>query len=311
MSFRLFVYYGALIGAWMAMLGWLVGRWITDRYFNANEQPIAVAAMRALFLGACVAFGLGLLDALWNVGWRNILQVLGRLGVAILIGGLGGLAGGSLAMALVVWTNHETSFFVAGWALVGTALGASVSALEFVVGRLEKKSRFATAKFLKCMLGGAIGGLIGGVVALLVRQLWLRLFADKSPDLLWSPYALGFVALGLFIGLLVGLAQVILKEAWIKVERGFRPGREVLLAKDRTVIGRAEGSDIPMFGDAAVDKTHAYLLVQGTQYTIEDAGSSTGTFVNDRRIAERTVLHSGDLIRVGQNVMRFSERQKR
>ncbi|HEX3315577.1 MAG TPA: FHA domain-containing protein [Gemmataceae bacterium] len=307
MSFRLFVYYAALIGAWTAMLGWLLGRWLTDRFIGPNDL-VSQTGVRALSLGVTVAFGLGLLDALWNLGWRNILQVLGRLAVAIVLGGLGGLAGGALAQYLVLWTpQHEIAYGVAGWSLVGLAIGASISAFEFLSGRFDPSIRHATGKFLKCMVGGALGGLIGGTVALFVRDAWLRLFADKQADLLWTPSALGFVALGLFIGLLVALVQVVLKDAWIRVERGFRPGREMILSKNKIVIGRAESSDIAMFGDPAVEMTHAVLFHHGSEYAVQDAGSKAGTFVNDMRISERTVLHSGDLIRVGQNVMRFSE----
>jgi FHA domain-containing protein len=307
MSFRLFVYYAALIGAWTAMFGWLLGRWLSDRYFGPDDL-VPTAAVRGLSLGVTVAFGLGLLDALWNLGWRNILQVLGRLAVAIVLGGLGGLAGGALAQLLVIWTpQQEVAFGVAGWTLVGLALGASISALEFIRGRFDPSIRNATGKFVKCMVGGALGGLIGGTVAHFVREAWLLLFGDKQADLLWTPSALGFVALGLFIGLLVALVQVVLKDAWIRVERGFRPGREMILSKNKIVIGRAESSDIAMFGDPAVELTHALLFHHGSEYAVEDAGSKAGTFVNDKRISVRTVLHSGDLIRVGQNVMRFSE----
>ena len=123
------------------MLGWLLGRGLSDR-FCAPDDLVLQAAVRGLALGVTVAFGLGLLDALWNLGWRNILQVLGRLAVAIVLGGLGGLAGGGLAMLLVVWTQqHETYFFVAGWTLVGLMLGASISALEFVRGRSTRRPR--------------------------------------------------------------------------------------------------------------------------------------------------------------------------
>jgi hypothetical protein len=307
MSFRLFVYYAALIGAWTAMLGWLLGRWLTDRYVGPNDL-VSQTGVRALSLGVTVALGLGLLDALWNLGWRNILQVLGRLAVAIVLGGLGGLAGGALAQLLVIWMpQQEIAYGVAGWTLVGLALGASISALEFIRGRFDPSNKHASGKFFKCMVGGALGGLVGGTVALFVRVGWMRLFGDKEADLLWTPSALGFVALGLFIGLMVSLVQVVLKDAWIRVERGFRPGREMLLSKNKMMIGRAESSDIAMFGDPAVELTHAVLFHHGAEYAVEDAGSKAGTFVNDRRISVRTPLHSGDLIRVGQNVMRFSE----
>jgi pSer/pThr/pTyr-binding forkhead associated (FHA) protein len=42
-----------------------------------------------------------------------------------------------------------------------------------------------------------------------------------------------------------------------------------------------------------------------------DEGTPGGTYVNDRRIDGPTPLRSGDLIRVGRNVIKFGERQKR
>ena len=41
---------------------------------------------------------------------------------------------------------------------------------------------------------------------------------------------MGFVVLGLCMGLMIAVAQVVLKEAWLKVEAGFRKGRELLLS---------------------------------------------------------------------------------
>jgi pSer/pThr/pTyr-binding forkhead associated (FHA) protein len=119
------------------------------------------------------------------------------------------------------------------------------------------------------------------------------------------------VALGACIGLLVGLAQVLLKEAWIRVEAGFRPGRELILGKEKTSIGRAEGSDIPLFGDNAVEKLHAHIVRSAGRFFLEEAGPTQGTYVNGHRIAGRCLLASGDLIRIGKSVLRFSERRKR
>ena len=116
--------------------------------------------------------------------------------------------------------------------------------------------------------------------------------------------------LGLCIGLLIGLAQVILKEAWLKVEAGFRPGRELMLAKAEITLGRAESCDLGLFGDSGVDKTHARLLRKGERWLLVDNGSGTGTFLNGRRIDGPTPLNSGDEIRLGRNVLRFGERRK-
>ena len=158
------------------------------------------------------------------------------------------------------------------------------------------------------LIGGAIGGLLGGAVSLLLRGSWGQFFHDKPPDLLWSPAAAAFVALGACIGLMIGLAQVILKEAWLKVESGFRPGRELILARPEITIGRAESCDVGLFGDPTVDRLHATIQRQGNVYLVHDAGSATGTFVNEEPIHQPRILQSGDVIRVGRCVLRFGER---
>ena len=71
---------------------------------------------------------------------------------------------------------------------------------------------------------------------------------------------------------------------------GFRPGRELILTKPKTVIGRAEGSDIPLFGDQGVEKTHAQIVLEGLRYLVEDAGSPGGTYVNEKRVSGRMAL---------------------
>ena len=125
---------------------------------------------------------------------------------------------------------------------------------------------------------------------------------------LWSPSAWGFVALGACIGLLIGLAQVILKEAWLKVEAGFRKGREVILSKPEITIGRAESCDIGLFGDPQIEKLHARIRQEGNRYVLIDEGA--GTYVNEELIHGSRLLHSGDAIRLGKCVLRFGERQK-
>ena len=97
----------------------------------------------------------------------------------------------------------------------------------------------------------------------------------------------------------------------MRVERGFRRGREMLLQKGEVTIGRAEGCDIGLFGDPLVDKLHARILRQGDRYVVVDAGSMAGTFVNDQRVVGPTPLRDGDAIRVGKCVLRFGERAKR
>ena len=141
---------------------------------------------------------------------------------------------------------------------------------------------------MRGLLGGTFGGLLGGFLYWEVRGAWAGIFPDKGD--LWSPSATGFVALGLCIGLLIAVAQVVLKEAWLYIEAGFRKGREVPLNKTPLTVGRAESCDLGLFGDAAVDPLHARILRHGNDYLITDTGSGGGTFVNDVRVVEPTPL---------------------
>ncbi len=159
------------------------------------------------------------------------------------------------------------------------------------------------------LLGGGVGGLVGGFLFLALRGLWGIGLAERTDDF-WSPSATGFVALGMCVGLLIGLAQVILKEAWIRVEAGFRSGRELILAGVETTIGRGEGCEVALFGDSGVEKVHARILLERGRYVLVDEDTPDGTYLNGVAIDGPTPLHSGDLIEMGHSALRFRERQR-
>lgn len=260
------------------------------------------------FTGLLVGTAIGLYELVTNLLREKNLGAGMRLTiVAMLLVGtvLSGVLGG-LALAF-----NSSLFVILAAVFLGLSIVGAVI-LSLVVGKdFGKDLLGARAKLIKCLVGGTFGGLLGGVLALAMRIVWAGVFSGKRLDELWSPTATGFVALGMCIGLLVGLAQVILKEAWIKVEAGFRPGREMILAKETTTIGRAEGCDLGLFGDMECDKMHARIVLAGSQYYVEDAGTPGGTYVNDQRVNGRTPLKTNDVIRVGKSLVRFRERQKR
>src|SRR5262245_32526071 len=244
MSFRLFIYYCALCGGWAAFVGWVLG------VLAAPSHVVGKAGIKGLFLGLMVALGLSLVDAIWNVGMRQTGKILGRVSVALVVGAVGRLIGGMTGQLLYQAADEMQLFFVLGWTLTGLLVGAAIGVFEILSSLVRQRDvSGAGKKLLKCLMGGTAGGVLGGVLAMLLKMGWESAFSGRDPDTLWSPTAMGFVALGMSIGLLVGLAQVILKEAWIKVEAGFRAGREMIVAKERTTIGRAEACDIGLFGD--------------------------------------------------------------
>jgi Inner membrane component of T3SS, cytoplasmic domain len=324
MSFRLFVYYCAVVGAWSGFVGWVLGRNVAPTVPANNEAffpPVLHESIMGLALGFAIAFGISLLDATFSLSLRNLGTVLLRVFGAVIVGIMGGLFGAFVGSALyhaiqeVHWTLAIFAF-VLGWTIVGFLVGMSISFFEVSAGLVTQRDfGSAVKKFVKCVIGGTVGGLLGGLIAgsskWVAGTIAAAVSSNVDVETLRTPTAVGFIAIGACIGLLVGLAQVILKEAWIKVEAGFRPGREMLLAKERTTIGRAEGCDIALFGDSGVEKAHANILLEGGRYFLEDLQTPGGSYVNDQKVDGRMPLRAGDLIRVGKSMLRFNERAKR
>jgi hypothetical protein len=302
MSFRLFVYWCALCGGWAAAVGWAAGRLI------AGDDPIGNAGLKGLCLGALIALALGTVDAAWVFSLRQVARILPRVLVCVGVGTVGGLFGAVVGQLLFGW-HSLTILLVLGWMLTGLMVGAAVGAFDFLRAWVCQENLWGVRrKLLRGAAGGAVGGLLGGFLYRVLDGIWGGVFPNKAD--LWSPSAWGFVALGLCIGLAISVAQVVLKEAWLRVEHGFRSGRELLLTRPVLTIGRAEACDLGLFGDPTIERLHARILRRGDGYLIADAGTPGGTYVNDVRVAEPMPLRSGDLIRVGNARLRFRERRK-
>ncbi len=305
MSFRVFIYYCGLCGAWAALAGWVLGRGIDA------DNPITEAGYKGMCLGLFVSLALAVLDSWTDLTRWRVFSVGLRVAVAVVVGSLGGLLGGMIGQTLFGW-KHWLAFLIFGWMFTGLLIGTSIGVFDVLARYVRRQALGGTLrKVLNGVLGGAAGGLLGGLLSVLLRRGWGELFHDKPLEDLWSPSATGFLVLGMCIGLLIGLAQVILKEAWVKVESGRRAGREMILTKPETRIGRAETCDIGLFGEAGIERVHAQIVLTDNRYVLADLGTPGGTFLNGQRIAGPTPLRSGDAIQVGSCTLRFWERQKR
>jgi hypothetical protein len=310
MSFKLFIYYCAICGGWAAFFTWAVAAPLG--LTTPSEWPVLQTAALAAILGTMLGFAIGTVDALLSaVGFQRLV----RAAVSTVVGLAGSFLLGLVAEAIRQGAIKLTGIQDAkmprfpGWILVGIVIGLSVGVFDLALAIITKRS---LAPALKKVRNGVLGGLVGGLVGGLLFDLFLIGQALIGSTLLGqSILATALVILGLCIGLLIGLAQIILKEAWVRVEQGFRPGRELMLVKDETTIGRAESCDLGLFGDNGVERRHARILLNGGRYMLYDEGTPGGTFLNDRRIDGPTPLRSGDVIRLGRNVLVFGERQKR
>ena len=87
---------------------------------------------------------------------------------------------------------------------------------------------------------------------------------------------------------------------------GPTPGATYALEGDQLIIGRDATSNVAI-SDAEVSRKHARLTFQGGKYVLEDLGSTNGTFVNGQRLANATVLKSGDVVSLGEQIVLMYE----
>ncbi|KAA8827373.1 FHA domain-containing protein [Bifidobacterium tissieri] len=80
--------------------------------------------------------------------------------------------------------------------------------------------------------------------------------------------------------------------------RGAVSGSRYLLDEDTVNVGRDPRSDI-LLDDSTVSRAHAVFHRVNGQFTVQDAGSLNGTYVNRQRVDE-AVLHNGDEIMIGK-----------
>ncbi|MCI0340654.1 MAG: ATP-binding protein [Planctomycetales bacterium] len=74
---------------------------------------------------------------------------------------------------------------------------------------------------------------------------------------------------------------------------------------ERTAIGRHPTADV-VLPDPSVSRAHAVIVREGDSYVIQDLGSGNGVLVNLKKVS-REVLGGGDLIKIGNSLLVFSE----
>lgn len=85
------------------------------------------------------------------------------------------------------------------------------------------------------------------------------------------------------------------------VRRGPQPNQVYELNKGIITIGRDITNDI-VINDPEVSRHHARLTQTGAGYTLEDLGSTNGTFVNGQRLTGARPLANGDMVGMGETV---------
>ncbi len=79
------------------------------------------------------------------------------------------------------------------------------------------------------------------------------------------------------------------------------------LMGDESVIGRAAGCAVSVPDDTFVSHLHARIFMRGSQFWMEDLGSTNGSFVNSKKLTSPVPLRHGDRIQVGRTVLQVEK----
>ena len=80
-------------------------------------------------------------------------------------------------------------------------------------------------------------------------------------------------------------------------------GKRAPLGQGTFEIGRSSKSDLPI-DQESISRHHARITFDGTHHSIEDLGSTNGTFVNEKT-AKRHPLKDGDTVKVGRSILKY------
>jgi len=314
MSLQAKTYLNLLAGALAGLLTWVLTDltgWFSD-VLNAGQ---VINGGKYLLYGATFGLLLGLLLALVDsLALGSKQRIAQTLAIGAAIGAAGGWFGlwlGQSVYGIAVGSggNDITNlgrFFVLlmaraiGYALIGASVGAAqgIGSRSAIIAR-------------QGAFGGLLGGFLGGTAyeigsGLGFTSVFCRLLA--------------LAATGALAGFFVGLVQNLLKQAWIRVVLGKNEGKEYLIAKPVTTIGRSELADIGLFGDPSIAPTHAAIesLPAQNRHRLRAVmeANKRGTeyappLVNGQPVIGEQWLVDGDTIQIGRRTLLFSEKATR
>jgi hypothetical protein len=154
------------------------------------------------------------------------------------------------------------------------------------------------------LLGGVVGGLLGGLLFDPIDQLVLG--GDRIGGQ-WSRLV-ALLVIGLSVGGMIGLVELMARDAWLRMTQGPLTGKEFLLFKDVMNIGSSPRSDIYLFNDSLVVPDHAVIRAIGDECELEARHSPHPVQVNHISV-QRARLRHGDTVTIGRTSFVFQRRK--
>ena len=323
MSLQAKTYLNLLAGALAGFLAWVLTDltgWFSDIFQTHYRMSLGLFGAPKFLLygaifGALLGLMLALIDSLSLETRRRQTQTL-ALGAGIgALGGWFGLGIGEVAYSLVFKLTalpideapHNPGQFLV--LLIGRAFGYAV--IGGVVGAAQGVVNRSAVIARQGAFGGFVGGFLGGTGFQILNGLGFPASVSRL---------LALAATGALAGFFVGLVQNLLKQAWIRVVLGRNEGKEYLIAKPITTIGRSELADIGLFGDPSIAPTHAAIesLPAQNRHRLRAIMESNrrGTefappLVNGQAVAGEQWLADGDTIQIGKRTLLFQEKATR
>ena len=285
-----------------------------DHEVRSLSQQAARTAAAALLLFPLVAGFVGLgIGAVDGVICRLPRRALLGGGVGLMVGFVGGFVSLILANLVYVPINHlamrqvdgglgALSAFGFALQMTGRALAWAVAGTAMGLG--QGIALRSTRLFLYGLLGGVIGGLLGG---LLFDPIYILLGVNQ-PEAAWSRMA-GLVIVGGSVGAMIGVVELLARDAWLRMVQGPLSGKEFLIFKDWMKIGSSPRSDIYLFNDSLVASHHADLRMAGDECNLESVAADHPVEINGHA-CRRSRLRHGDRITIGRTSFVFEKRGK-
>jgi hypothetical protein len=179
------------------------------------------------------------------------------------------------------------------WCLVGMAMGLG----QGIALRSKRLLIYG-------LIGGTIGGLLGG---LLFDPIDILLLGQDKTSSHWSRL-IGIAVIGAVVGAMIGIVELLARDAWLRMTQGPLTGKEFLVFKDVMKIGSSPRSDIYLFNDSLVAADHATLRAVGDECEIEARHSTHAVMINNRATPRGRLRH-GDNITIGRTSFVFQRRK--
>ena len=287
-----------------------VGRAIQPLREQSRSHETAALLMFST-VAALIGLGIGATDGIvCRIPQRAIIGGL----VGALVGFVGGLVSGVVAsiiygplnqaaqaqMASASATSRSLGFFLQmiarmfAWTLAGAAMGLGQ-------GIALRSSRLVSYGFL----GGVIGGMLGG---LLFDPLDMVVLGSNRVGAEWARL-IGMAVIGAAVGIMIGVVELLSRDAWLRMIEGPLAGKEFLMFRDVMNIGASPKSEIYLFNDPKVAQTHATIRMVGDQCEITGRDRVHPLLVNGQPVRTSRLRH-GDRIHIGDTSFLFEQRQR-